>query len=716
MKKVKPNLSKMFNFNIIILIIVVLAVVVSHNVQAKLQTNHKHQQHHAHQTHNYKHHKFGGDINTDDNVLADKLEQQQQQHQHGHHNKHQHHSHHHHHNQQQPQHYTADTPSLEFTTSSSISSVSSYSASALPLSSDNEFLIKQQEQQQQQQQQLLTNKDNIYYKTKDLKADSSTSSTTSKPSLSIHLMKQHLRNMKKSSSNYMSMQSETLSNSRQEHTHLKHNNNNNRLISTPSTKHQQASSSSRSNYNSSSNVGGIDNHQSDNVVATMYSSSPSNENSKWNLPKTTKDNDMKLNETAEYEKKHNDQHYHQHRDHVHQHQHTHQHQHKKPEFLNEQPAQQNYDDYYSDQENDDDDDVDDDDDNDYNEDEGDNDNIDGISYDDDNNLSDRSYARITRSKLDDDYIDDEPYRNELSMQRDAPGVLTEQKYLDVGNEKVVQQARERYIQEQQKRPRTPHELATEHWHRMIQATKCRKPMPRVIPVSNNTSKRYEPYATILHRCGDDTGCCGSTASVCTVKRHEIVMVYVFSYDFNYRKEIEALPMQNHTECHCVNRASLLLHDSMPRDKRSGGSVGGLGSTSSLHHFQRQQRKQQQLQQDYRQSSSLQLQSPNQHHQEQLQNMLDCHCPRHFNVFEEDVERHAHLPKPHSVFIRKCRCDCLVNNQTCLRFKHGEEGFSLEDRKCILERNCKPPVCSYGEYNVRVGRCPSYYRSHLLQTT
>ncbi|XP_061397611.1 uncharacterized protein LOC133333312 [Musca vetustissima] len=201
------------------------------------------------------------------------------------------------------------------------------------------------------------------------------------------------------------------------------------------------------------------------------------------------------------------------------------------------------------------------------------DDIDGFIDDTDNNLSDRSYARITRSKLDDDYVDDEPYRNAVDddddneMQRDAPGVLTDQKYLEVGNEKAVQQARERYIQEQ-KRPRTPHELATEHWQRMIHATKCRKPMPRVIPISNNTSKRYEPYATILHRCGDDTGCCGSTASVCTVKRQEIVMVYVFSYDFNYRKEIEALPMQNHTECHCVNRASL-QYESMPRGKRSG---------------------------------------------------------------------------------------------------------------------------------------------------
>lgn len=149
-------------------------------------------------------------------------------------------------------------------------------------------------------------------------------------------------------------------------------------------------------------------------------------------------------------------------------------------------------------------------------------------------------------------------------------------------------------------------------------------------------------------------------------------------------------MQNHTECHCVNRASL-LHDYMPRGKRSGGSgriaaaaVGGLGlgssstgNTNYLQHFQRSQnKKEHQLQQQQQQQYQQQFQ----HHEQQLQNMLDCHCPRHFNVFEEDVERHAHLPKPHSVFIRKCRCDCLVNNQTCLRFKHGEEGFSLEDRK------------------------------------
>ncbi|KAM7353846.1 uncharacterized protein ACRADG_005768 isoform 2-T4 [Cochliomyia hominivorax] len=668
MRKVKPNLGKMFNFHTIILvfIIVVVSTLHTHTIEGKLQTNHKHHQDHQHDhQHHHSHKQYnvngvgvggGGGSKDAKGIELPEIQKQaddKQQHQphYGHHNNHQH-SHHSHHQQQQQQQqlqqqqqYTV-TPSLEFTTSSSASSSSSSSSTLI---SDNEFLIKQQQRQQQEQPEIpLTNKDEIYYKTKDhLKSSSSSfstssSSTTSKPSLSIQLMK---KNLTSTTSTSKQIQTQFITNSRREHTHFNHYQ---RLIPAPLRKH----------------YGDIENKQNDN---------DNNNNNNNN------DNDSPNEENSEYignQKYHN-----HHHDHEHEHDHRQHHQHdreqKKPEF----DHKQNYEDYYSDAEDDDEDDDE------YNEDEGDNENIDGISYDDDNNLSDRSYARITRSKLDDDYIDDEPYRNELSMQNDAPGVITDRKYSEVGNEKAVQQARERYLQEQ-KRPRTPHELATEHWQRMIQATKCRKPLPRVIPVSNNTSKRYEPYATILHRCGDDTGCCGSTASVCTVKRHEIVMVYVFSYDFNYRKEIEALPMQNHTECHCVNRGSL-LHDYMPRGKRSGGSAanmvsavaGGLdyGSSSYLHR-PHNKREPQQQQQQHRQSSQIQFNHHLHHHEQQLQNMLDCHCPRHFNVFEEDVERHAHLPKPHSVFIRKCRCDCLVNNQTCLRFKHGEEGFSLEDRK------------------------------------
>lgn len=35
----------------------------------------------------------------------------------------------------------------------------------------------------------------------------------------------------------------------------------------------------------------------------------------------------------------------------------------------------------------------------------------------------------------------------------SPGLITDQKYSEVGNEKAVQQARERYVQESVKRPR-----------------------------------------------------------------------------------------------------------------------------------------------------------------------------------------------------------------------------------------------------------------------
>lgn len=123
-----------------------------------------------------------------------------------------------------------------------------------------------------------------------------------------------------------------------------------------------------------------------------------------------------------------------------------------------------------------------------------------------------------------------------------------------------------------------------------------------------------------------------------------------------------------------------MHDSMPRGKRSG-----------QHHQAQQWQQRQLLQQQSQQQlppstiahwrrsdilAKLQLQKQ----QNLMENMLSCHCPQHFNVFEEDVERHAHLPRPHSVFTRKCRCDCLLNNVMCQRFKTGEEAISLEDRK------------------------------------
>lgn len=131
-------------------------------------------------------------------------------------------------------------------------------------------------------------------------------------------------------------------------------------------------------------------------------------------------------------------------------------------------------------------------------------------------------------------------------------------------------------------------------------------------------------------------------------------------------------MHNHTECHCVNRASL-QNDAAPRGKRSG---------ESWQHLRLQKYQQQLPTSNHGHQPQSLHKSAMKAQQNAENNLLSCHCPRHFSVFEEDVKRYAHLPQPHTVFTRKCRCDCQLNNQTCLRFKHGEEGFSLEDRRYV----------------------------------
>lgn len=81
-----------------------------------------------------------------------------------------------------------------------------------------------------------------------------------------------------------------------------------------------------------------------------------------------------------------------------------------------------------------------------------------------------------------DYAEDEPYRNMLGdgrddddasedgqMQRDAAssgGVITEQKYFEVGNEKAVQQARDRYISEQRKPSKFLHRKNNFSWFQL----------------------------------------------------------------------------------------------------------------------------------------------------------------------------------------------------------------------------------------------------------
>uniref|UniRef100_A0A182K116 Platelet-derived growth factor (PDGF) family profile domain-containing protein n=1 Tax=Anopheles christyi TaxID=43041 RepID=A0A182K116_9DIPT len=197
--------------------------------------------------------------------------------------------------------------------------------------------------------------------------------------------------------------------------------------------------------------------------------------------------------------------------------------------------------------------------------------------------------------------------------------------------------------------------------RMIKDGICKVPKPKIVPASTDRTKIFTPQCTILHRCEEDTGCCGPTQT-CAPKFTNDVQLYFYVSSDSYVQNVGqrqqstiALTFTNHTECHCVERSgsssraqnqNSLEHSA----EGSGGSSGsGTGGSSS------------------------------------------CTCPRHFkSVIDSESQ---------------CYCDCLSNDRDCIRFKEGFESFSMETRKCIRSKKCNVPRCEYGLYNRHEGRCP-----------
>ncbi|KAI4489277.1 hypothetical protein M0804_004775 [Polistes exclamans] len=88
-----------------------------------------------------------------------------------------------------------------------------------------------------------------------------------------------------------------------------------------------------------------------------------------------------------------------------------------------------------------------------------------------------------------------------------------------------------------------------------------------------------------------------------------------------------------------------------------------------------------------------------HHQlsPQPQNMRrapprkSCRCPSEFTPkITQDGE---------------CQCYCYEYNQNCIKTKRGKGYFSLSDRLCIQNNECVIPICEFGEYMRREGKCP-----------
>ncbi|XP_037926930.1 uncharacterized protein LOC119661602 [Hermetia illucens] len=257
--------------------------------------------------------------------------------------------------------------------------------------------------------------------------------------------------------------------------------------------------------------------------------------------------------------------------------------------------------------------------------------VEGFATNDENS----SYALHENTMDYDDYsfLADEPI--------DELGSLTEQKWRNFSTREGV---------EKMAKAENPNIAAARHLELVKKEGLCKYPHPKVIRISNNTSKRFIPHFTVLHRCGDDTGCCWPDTKTCVVKTSVPVVLYFYVIPMEQtRSVIEALTLVNHTECHCIDRPQ----------------VRAINSASLSHVTPSPERSRHR-------------------------------CVKYFDLDESDPDY--------------IRCDCIGRDaerrEACQRLSRGEEGFMLQDQRCVYQGVCKPPTCEYGQYNRTIGRCPS----------
>ena len=86
--------------------------------------------------------------------------------------------------------------------------------------------------------------------------------------------------------------------------------------------------------------------------------------------------------------------------------------------------------------------------------------------------------------------------------------------------------------------------AFEHGLKMKKEAKCQLPKPTVVYLNQNKDqiKIYMPRATILHRCGQNTGCCESESEQCVAIEKQQVNLYFFV--IKLEKEINEFQKNN----------------------------------------------------------------------------------------------------------------------------------------------------------------------------
>ena len=102
--------------------------------------------------------------------------------------------------------------------------------------------------------------------------------------------------------------------------------------------------------------------------------------------------------------------------------------------------------------------------------------------------------------------------------------------------------------------------ASQHFTRVLSEAKCSKPYPRVVQLDElfpNSGKKFVPRCTLIHYCGEDTGCCQQENQRCSPLKQEPVTLYFWVIELTNRGQkrgIEKVTLFNDTECYCKNNS------------------------------------------------------------------------------------------------------------------------------------------------------------------
>ncbi|CAH1159467.1 unnamed protein product [Phaedon cochleariae] len=235
--------------------------------------------------------------------------------------------------------------------------------------------------------------------------------------------------------------------------------------------------------------------------------------------------------------------------------------------------------------------------------------------------------------------------------------MTEYKWNHFGTRAKVEESRRQQLNLKPTKDQLKINAVLEHYVRVNQQAKCLTPLPRVIPVQQehpDSSKIYTPQCTVLYRCAEDSGCCRRHTK-CQHKRRVLVPLYFYAKSVgSSQNKIVKLELYNHTECECKEISS------------PESTVENMGIT---------------------------LKSAESHNNiPSLSNEQErCNCPKPFLI-----------PR----FGQRCTCDCEREDEDCIHLKKGREHLSMNTRICIQDGECGLPICEYGTYMMKEGKCPT----------